>query len=126
MAVADRCVELASDNCRGEPSSADGIDFIVYVYGEPALFHHLSRERVLARPVAKLNVAHEGIPTFVVTGPHAQRSPQFAEQLEQVGDSLTLVDWIEYRLSDFVLLDEYAPRDLEDRRTEEIRLYRVR
>jgi dolichyl-phosphate-mannose-protein mannosyltransferase len=126
VSVADRCIEEAGANCRGESSSAGGIDFVIYVYGEPALVYHLSRERVLARPVAKLDVAHNGIPTFVATGPHAERSPQFAEQLRQAGDSLTLVARIAYRLSDFVLLDEYAPRELDDNRVEEIRLYRVR
>ena len=125
VGVADRCIESAAANCQGEFSSAAEIDFVIYVYGEPALFYHLSRNRVLARPVAKLDVAHDGIPTFVAAGPHAERSPQFAEQLVQAGDSLTLVDQIAYRLSDFVLLDESAPKLLDDRRVAEIRLYRV-
>jgi len=126
VSVAERCIETARKNCQGESSSAAGIDFVIYVYGEPALVSHLARDGVLARPVAKLDVAHDGIPTFVATGPHAERSPQFAEQLEQAGDSLTQIDQIAYRLSDFVLLDEYAPRELDDHRVEEIRLYRVR
>ena len=125
VGVADRCIESAAANCQGESSSAAEIDFVIYVYGEPALFYHLSRNRVLARPVAKLDVAHDGIPTFVAAGPHSERSPQFAEQLVQAGDSLTLVDQIAYRLSDFVLLDESAPKLLDDRRVAEIRLYRV-
>lgn len=124
--VAERCIEVAGENCRGESSSAAGVDFIIYVYGEPALIYHLSRDRVLARPVAKLDVAHDGIPTFVAAGPHAERSPQFSEQLEEAGDSLTQIARIDYRLSDFVLLDEYAPKLLDEHRVEEIRLYRVR
>jgi dolichyl-phosphate-mannose-protein mannosyltransferase len=126
VSVADRCVEEASEDCQGERSSAAGVDFIIYVYGEPALMYHLSRDRVLARPVAKLDVAHDGIPTFVATGPRAERSPQFAEQLEQAGGSLTQIARIAYPLSDFVLLDEYAPKLLDEHRVAEIKLYRVR
>ena len=126
VSVADRCVEEASEHCRGESSSAAGVDFIIYVYGEPALIYHLSRDRVLARPVAKLDVAHDGIPTFVATGPHAERSPQFAEQLEQAGSSLTKIAQIAYSLSDFVLLDEFAPKLVDEHRVGEIKLYRVR
>ncbi len=125
VGVADRCIECAAANCQGESSSAADIDFVIYVYGEPALFYHLSQNRVLARPVAKLDVAHDGIPTFVATGPHAERSPQFTEQLERAGGSLTQIAQIAYRLSDFVLLDEYAPKLLDDHRVAEIRLYRV-
>lgn len=126
VSVADRCVASAAKNCQGEASSTPEIDFIIYVYGEPALFYHLSRDRVLARPIAKLDVGHDDIPTFVATGPHADRSSLFTLQLEEAGDSLTLVDQISYRLSDFVLLDEYPPGEVDDHRVETIRLFRVR
>jgi hypothetical protein len=126
VSVAERCITSATENCEGEPSSSPEIDCIIYVYGEPALFYHLSRDRVLARPVASLDVAHEAIPTFVVTGPHAARSPQFTAQLEQAGNSMTLVDEIPFRLSDFVLLDEFPPSRVNDQRVHVARLFRVR
>lgn len=122
--VARRCMASAAADAGGD-SSRDG-KVIIYVYGEPALFYQLSLAGAITRPVARLDVAHRELPTFVAVGPHAERTAGFAEQFRRAGNSLTLVDRIPYRLSDFVLLDAHSPEQLDDRRVEMIRLFRVR
>ncbi len=68
------------------PAGLSPLDTAIYVYGEPALVHHL---RVLgfenAVPTSHLGFARPGVPaspvpTFVVIGTHARESTLFIKQ----------------------------------------------
>lgn len=123
-------LQTADESSRERPSSNPQARFVLYVYGEPGLFYHLPQPDIGVQPVMDLAFAKPGadlggVPTYLVAGPHAERSPQFQGQLDQVRERLQLVAEVPYRQSDFVLLDEVPPSDLEASRNAVIRLYRV-
>ena len=109
---------------------------IVYVYGEPALFFHL---RAAGLPnvgaVGDLSFAEAGrhppdvTEIFLVTGPHSESDPAFAEQMRKVSHRLEETATYSYLPSDFVLLDRMDPRSFvpRDRRAgEPVRLWQRR
>jgi len=107
-----------------------GIRFILYVYAEPALYYHLSAADVVAQPVGNLDFIHPNappriLPTFLVSGPHAHRSPEFEEQMRMVDDKFEFVDEYDYLPSDLVLLNEYHPDRFPKKLLQQIRLYRA-
>jgi hypothetical protein len=137
-AIAQETSELASAEPGGERDRK-----VVYVYAEPSVLFQM---RLLGvdpvRPVSDLRFARPTaeplpVPVFLVTGPHAERDPRFAAQLEDVRGRLILVRSYEYTPSDLVLLDSRDPRDLlpagrpffspprKAPATEQVRLYRV-
>ena len=129
--IAEEAIAKAADNCQGEPRLNEKLNFVVYVYGEPGLFFHIPRDGVPAQPVMDLKFAkpgsgHPRVPTFVLAGPHAWKNPQFGDQLREVEDTMDLISVFPYRISDFVLLDDHAPRRLSRHRQDDVRLYRVR
>ncbi|MDA0282033.1 MAG: glycosyltransferase family 39 protein [Planctomycetota bacterium] len=135
--IAEQAIATAAASCKDEPEPNSNInphasiDFVMYVYGEPGLFFHIPRDGVPVQPVTDLNFAKRGsthtrVPTFVLAGPHAWKSPQFGTQFREVEETLTLVAVFPYELSDFVLLDDYAPRLLSRHRKDDVRLFRVR
>lgn len=129
--IAEQAVAEAHRQVSTEARQHDAVDFIIYVYGEPGLFFHIPRDGVPVQPVMDLNFARPGsghprVPTFVLAGPHAWKSPQFGEQLREVDAFIDLVKVFPYRPSDFVLLDDHAPRLLSRNRKEDVRLFRVR
>lgn len=128
--IAEEAIAKAAENCQGEPRLNEHIDFVVYVYGEPGLFFHIPRDGVPVQPVMDLKFAkpgsgHPRVPTFVLAGPHAWKSPQFGDQLRDVEDTMELVSIFPYPISDFVLLDDHAPQRLSRHRKDDVRLYRV-
>lgn len=130
--VADQAVAAAAENCKGEPGLNANLDFVIYVYGEPGLFFHIPSDRVATTPIMDLSFARPGSshsrgPTFVLVGPHAWRNPQFGEQYRELpDDALIEVAEFPYRVSDFVLLDDHAPRQLSKHREDVVKLYRVK
>jgi hypothetical protein len=129
--AAEQTLVAAAENCHDEDSGFPKVRFVLYVYGEPGLFFHLPQDGVPVQPVTDLNFAlpgsdHERIPTFVLTGPNTLNDENFAAHMEAARESLELVGVFPYRPSDFVLLDDHSPRQLEDHRAAGVRLYRVR
>ncbi len=107
------------------------VEFVFYVYAEPALFFHLSVLNVVAQPVSDLDFASPSVeplpvPVYLVAGPHALRSQRFAEQLSHYRQRFQLVARFAYRPSKLVLLNNYDARQLTGPREEEIRLYWLR
>jgi len=130
--IASRAVAVAAADCRGEASEVAGFDFVMYVYGEPGLLHHIPTvdSRAFVQAVMDLNFTqpdypHARVPVFVLAGPHALASPEFQSQLAEAGRSMEEIDVFPYRASDFVLLDTVSPAGLENRRARLVRLYRV-
>ena len=104
---------------------------VLYVYAEPGLFFHLSADGLAVQPAGNLNFvdieATRKLPTFLVTGPHAQRSQAFADEFAKRADQFELIASYPYDASDFVRLDDVSATQLHARRDPlEVRLYRVR
>lgn len=129
--IADEVVATAARDSAGDPRPTEDIDFVMYVYGEPGLLFHLPRDGVPVQPVMDLSFAmpgsdHPRIPTYVLAGPHAWKNPQFGDQYRSLPDnSLVEVAEFPYRASDFVLLDDHAPRLLGKNRHDVVKLFRV-
>lgn len=86
-------------------------EVIFYVYGEPALFYHLSAADLLTGPIGHLDFAKPGAsrtpyPTFLVVGPHAQRSELFHKQWKELSDHFKLISEYEYAPSLLVQLNK--------------------
>jgi dolichyl-phosphate-mannose-protein mannosyltransferase len=129
--IATRLLTDARTDSAGEKSVEPELDFVVYVYGEPGLLHHLPADRVAIKPVSDLAFARPGshhpkLPTYLAIGPHAEQSHRFAEQFAELADRFALTAVYPYRPSDFVLLDDVAPHNLADNRASAIRVYRVK
>lgn len=129
--AARQSLAAATANCADENSGLPNVHFVMYVYGEPGLFFHLPQDRVPVQPVTDLNFAlpgssHARVPTFVLTGPNTLNDANFAENFQAASESLELIGVYSYRPSDFVLLDDHSPRNLEEYGVADIRLYRVR
>jgi 4-amino-4-deoxy-L-arabinose transferase-like glycosyltransferase len=119
-------VETRATRIRNDPSQA-----IVFVYGEPALFFHLnavgSQAFIPAGNLEFVETADPSIPTFLVAGPHADRTPDFVEEVSHRDENMSLVAKYDYRPSDLVLLNQLHPRELsgEGEITQSVRLYMV-
>lgn len=131
--IARDATRVAAANCQGEASEVEGFDYVVYVYGEPGLLHHIpsSHDRAFVKAVMDLSFTgpgydHARIPAFVLAGPHALDSLEFLKQVAEAGPALEEIGVFPYRPSDFVLLDEVPPGKLDASRARLVRLYRVR
>ena len=129
--IADAAVVVAAENCKGDPGLNAELDFIIYVYGEPGLLFNIQGDRHAVKPVMDLSFAkpgsdHPRIPTFVLAGPHAWKSSQFGDEYRTLpDDAMVEVAEFPYRVSDFVLADDHAPRQLSKHRDDVVKLYRV-
>ncbi|HLQ44069.1 MAG TPA: hypothetical protein VK137_05010, partial [Planctomycetaceae bacterium] len=67
------------------------------------------------------------LPTFLVTGPHADRNQSFENEFAKYSANIRLVQSWPYAASDFVLLDQVPPARLDAERVKcQVRLYRVK
>ncbi|MFM9961802.1 MAG: ArnT family glycosyltransferase [Planctomycetaceae bacterium] len=113
------------------PANLGGIRAVLYVYAEPGLVFHLPTDEVAAQPAGNLNFLDiDGTrkrPTFLVIGPHADRSKAFADEFAKRADQFELIASYAYDASDFVRLDDVSATQLHAHREPlEVRLYRVR
>jgi len=115
------------------PEERSRTKMIVYVYGEPALAMHLHNAGVIVVPVSHLNLRDPAetipvVPTFVVFGPNAKRTPGFWEELMVQSDYLRSLRKIEYRPGLVTLLDLFTPKWLDEHPEAELQaleVYRV-
>jgi len=86
-------------------------EVIIYTYGEPALFYHLSDAGRLVGPIGHLDFATQPAPapTFLVTGPHAQRSPLFRKQWKEHGSKFVKLGEWDYTPSEFIQRNSLEP-----------------
>jgi len=107
---------------------------VVYVYGEPALCFQLAAAGIVAVPVSHLNLSdpdgsEPDVPTFLVIGPNAKRTPGFWEEWMQRVDAFESVTNVDYYPSEVTLLDLFSVkwRNLHDEVTlQTFELHRVR
>ena len=86
---------------------------VVYVYGEPALCYQLAAAGVIPVPVSHLKLgdpdgSEPDVPTFLVIGPHAKRTPGFWESWLQQANSFEEVADVQYFPSEASLLDLFT------------------
>ncbi len=115
-----------------QPAEIGGKRAVLYVFAEPGLFFHLPADDLGVAAAGSLDflkpdARSTGLPTFLVTGPHAHRSAAFEEQVTKHAARIELVQRWPYAASDFVLLDQVSPSQLDAERVKcEVRLYRVK
>ena len=126
---------IAEVGHRAEVARGNRDETVVLVYGEPGLFFQLNVDGTqVFEPTADLSFLARppqdpSIPIFLVTGPHAERTSGFQEDLAQNAAYLERIAGYEYLPSDLVLFDQYDPRSLAkvpgSARTEKVSLYKV-
>jgi len=107
---------------------------VVYVFGEPALLMHLNGAGVTAAPVSHLNLGSPDgsappVPTFVIIGPNAKRTPGFWEQWMERVNQFDHVANVDYQPSIVTLQDLYSPKWLREHNealTQTFEIHRVR
>lgn len=107
---------------------------VVYGYGEPSLLLYLADLGLTVGPVNHLNLSEPdgsspAVPTFLVIGPNAKRTPGFWEDWFRQDRHFQLVTEITYAPGDVSLLDLYSPKWLSlhpEVSTQVFELYRVR
>jgi hypothetical protein len=131
--LADLAPAILDDACRnaGFDRETQLKNFVIYTYGEPALLFNLRLSGAeFVNPVKDIafagpNALVPQLPSFIVIGPQAWRTPGFGEQLVKALPRLERAGRYRYVPSDLVVLD--GPLIRSDRRTEhEIDLYRVK
>jgi hypothetical protein len=126
---------VAEIGSRTKAARGNRDEAIVIVYGEPGLFFQLNVDGTqVIFPAADLSFINNpsrdtSVPTFLVTGPHAERTTGFWEDMAQHATSLEQIAGYEYIPSDLVLLDQYDARALAAdgaaSRTQRVTLYQV-
>ena len=115
----------------GPSAASDRV--VIYVYAEPALLYHLNaRGIVYCGPVSNMGFLvprpnRPPYPTYLVTGPHAEQTAGFDEQLEAARSQLKLVGELQYRPSDLVWLNQVSPQTLRSKASPlaTVRIYRA-
>ncbi len=137
--VVPQLVDVVAEDLGERPvRGIEGVQAVLYVHAEPALFYHLSAAAegadigYLVQPSGEIRAVVEGkadarLATYVVTGPHTESMPEAREVISSALSTgrLELLGELTVQMSDFVLLDEVPPALLPER-TNVIRLYRVR
>ncbi len=110
---------VAEVGSRAEAARGSRAEAIVYVYGEPGLFFQLNVDGTqLFAPAADLGFVERppqdaSVPVFLVTGPHAERTAGFREDLAQNLSHLQRIAEYSYRPSNLVSLNQHDARALE-------------
>ncbi len=123
--IANRCIDDAAELARSQGHQRDQVVF--YVYGEPALFYHLSAADRLAGPIGHLDFARPDVsrmpyPTFLLVGPHAERSELFHRQWKENGSYFQLIAEYNYTPSLLIKLNEKEARSA-DQNNWQVKLY---
>ncbi|TWT64497.1 Dolichyl-phosphate-mannose-protein mannosyltransferase [Rubinisphaera italica] len=104
-------------------------EVIFYVYGEPAIFYHISAQNRLVGPIGHLDFAlpaarNTKVPTFLITGPHAEESSLFHEQWEKLGNEFELIKTEQAPSSRFVQLNN--EKVIQQSEPDSYRLYQLK
>ncbi|MBS0265470.1 MAG: hypothetical protein JSS02_26295, partial [Planctomycetes bacterium] len=128
--LADLALQIRDDVARhaGVDRKSGLEQFVVYCYGEPALFFQLrSSGCAYVKPVQNLKFAYPEaprprIPSYIAFGRQAWYTPGFGEQLAQALPRLQLVGKYRFVPSDIVVLDD-AIVQRERRQEHEVEVY---
>jgi dolichyl-phosphate-mannose-protein mannosyltransferase len=130
--VAELCREAVGEQA-SKPSETPS--FVVHAFGEPAVLYHLHQAGVVTSPVQDVDLTPasfqgQTLPTFLVFGPNALRTPGFLYdwvdgdyRYEHIGD-------VEWEPSQVVLFNLFSPEWLlqhpADERLQLLEVYRLR
>ena len=115
-------------------STADS-EFVVYAFGEPSVLYHLDQEGISCGPVQDLlfsAATYHGnaLPTFMVFGPNALRTPGFMYDWVNIEQRFEHVGDVSYEASDIVLYNLFSPQWLlghhGEERTQRLEVYRLK
>ena len=127
--TADRMQSQIKQHSSGMSSG----QYIVYTYAEPAMFYQLAARSVSTLPINNLSFAHATRqPThavFLITGPHADRSPTFAAEWAQVAQRFELLHESPCAPTDLVRLNSESPQSngtLGPHPDQRLRLFQLR
>jgi len=130
--VGQQLQQGVQESSRENPSLLSGVDAVVYVLAEPGLFYHLAARsdanfELIPQPASSLQLLDsqqrdKRVPTFVAVGIHESNA---RSQLEQRADVQFVAEY-PYTPSDLVLLDDFAPDQLEVHRQQSIQLWRIK
>ena len=135
VAVASMCRAAAGVETGGSQDAADGPRFIVYAFGEPAVLYHLNQAGVLGQPVQDVlfkAAVYRGrpLPTFLVFGPNALRTPGFMYDWVDLEQRFEHIGNVSYAPSDIVLYNLFSPQWIlqhpGDERDQRLEVYRLR
>lgn len=107
---------------------------VVYVFGEPALCLHLAAAGIMTIPISHPNLSdpdgsEPDVPTFLVIGPNAKRTPGFWEQWMARPHAFQSVRDVRYSPGEVTLLDLFSPKWLSqhpEAASQVMELHRVR
>jgi dolichyl-phosphate-mannose-protein mannosyltransferase len=135
LEVASMCRKAAGIEQSADLKSTADARFVVYVFGEPSVLYHLNQDGISGGPVQDLmfpaaTFHGNALPTFMVFGPNALRTPGFMydwvdiePRFEQVGD-------VSYEASDIVLYNLFSPQWLlqhhGEERAQRLEVYRLK
>lgn len=107
---------------------------IVYGYGEPAVLRHLNAAGIVGGPVQDLGIkeytdAKTTLPTYVILGPNALRTPGMFDSLATNQHRLEHVCDVHFLVSEVVAYNLFTPiwvNQHPEARVQKLELYRVR
>ena len=128
-----RVARSIRDHCI-EQEGGSRNQYVVYTFGEPAVFFHLRAIGVRAAPIADLGFVNRVSTTrinrvWLVTGDHAETTPSFQRDWPEFRSAFEEVASWEYQPALFVLLNHHSPAQLAstpESRHLSIRLWRLR
>lgn len=108
--------------------------FVVYAFGEPSVLFHLHAAGITARPIQDLEFGpaswnESPLPTFLVLGPNALRTPGLLNRWAQVESRFQHVADVRYTPSEIVLRNLFSPRWVfqhPEARLQSLELYELR
>lgn len=106
---------------------------VIYGFGEPAVLQHLSDAGLTVAPVQDLNFAAatwqaQPLPTYLILGPYALRTPGLLYDWTMQQDRFTHVDDFYFAPSEVVLFNLFAPKWIsqhEEVGVQKLELYRL-
>ncbi|MCH2210891.1 MAG: glycosyltransferase family 39 protein [Fuerstiella sp.] len=135
--VASMC--LTATGLTDDEAKAFGLDdsppCVVYAFGEPAVLYHISQTGIPGAPVQDLlfnaaTLQGKPLPTFLVFGPNALRTPDFMYDWIRVEQRFEHVGDVHYPPSAVVLYNLFPPRwvlqHFGEEREQRLEVYRLR
>jgi len=135
LGVASLCRRAAGVEQSVDFSSTADPEFVVYAFGEPSVLYHLDQEGISCGPVQDLLFSAatfhgKALPTFMVFGPNALRTPGFMYDWVDIEQRFEHVGDVSYAASDIVLYNLFSPQWLLEHYGEEraqlLEVYRLK
>ncbi|MCH2203316.1 MAG: glycosyltransferase family 39 protein [Fuerstiella sp.] len=135
--IASMCLTEAgqSVNVTDDSVTEDSPQCIVYAFGEPAVLYHISQTGIPGVPVQDLRFRAatfhgKRLPTFLVFGPNALRTPRFMHDWIDIEQRFEHLGDVWFTPSPIVLYNLFSPRwilqHFGEEREQRLEVYRLR